>query len=171
MNLFKAIVLDVWKDRQSEKKALIAELERNIDKIEAKRSIFTDALVDELIIKAVHDKKIGKLTDESESAKSELELLRDDSFDPTGVLDFAECFMVQPHETWAGLAIRKKKVFQNAVFPQGITFDGEKLETAKISLIYSMLKNFSAQTSKLTSPMEFAPPHQGAMLKLKKSSW
>jgi site-specific DNA recombinase len=55
-----------------------------------------------------------------------------------GLLDFTNTFLQSPNKIWSQSKIDKKVQIQWFVFPEGLTFDGEKLRTTKTSLLYRL---------------------------------
>ena len=72
-------------------------------------------------------------------------------------IELAYSLLENPKESWDDLLIEPKVRFQRVVFPQGVSFDGEKIGTAEISLNLRLLSLFSEQGSDLVGPAGIEP--------------
>ena len=65
-----------------------------------------------------------------------------DDLDVEGVLGFAEHVLTNAARLWAELGIDGKQELQQALFPQGLFFDGQEFGTAVTSWLSSTSRHF-----------------------------
>ncbi len=157
--LFKAIVLDVW---QTNFKNLDAENER----------IRKDVKVLEDERQRVFDfHRMGKYTDaefleqkENITIKiSQRKLLLDEKrieeFNMDEALDYCFRFVNDTASVWVRLEkLPAQRIrFQKTVFPEKVTFDGEKFGNEKMSLVYEINRQSGDDSSNLVTPPGIEP--------------
>lgn len=156
---FRAVVMDVWQSNFKKLDADNARLRKEIETLEIERQRIFD----------MH--RTGKYTDEEFYEQKQLvtvslyqkrELLDDkriEEFNMDEALD--TCFQLtrDSGKTWQRLAHTPllRDWFQKSVFPEKVTFDGEKFGTAKLSLIYKMNRERQADNSTLVTLRGFEP--------------
>ena len=80
-----------------------------------------------------------------------------DDLDVEGVLGFAEHVMTNAVRLWAELGIDGKQALQQALVPEGLSFDGEELGTAVTSLAFKHFEALRPTGTDLASPTGFEP--------------
>ena len=142
MRLFNEIVLDVWnarlgeaKKRRSKLEAVVRQKQQRLDRIE-------DAFLHERSIdRQTYERQRDKLREQLSLAEIELSDAVLDDLDVEEVLGFAEHVLTNAARLWAELGIDGKQELQQALFPQGLSFDGQEFGTAVTSLAF---KHFEA---------------------------
>jgi hypothetical protein len=89
-----------------------------------------------------------------EEKKSYLEEKRIEEFSMETALDFCFELVRDSGKTWKEL-LKKPEYrlrFQKMIFPQKVTFNGEKFGTGKMSLVFEMNQSFGADSSNLVHP-------------------
>ena len=71
--------------------------------------------------------------------------------DVEGILAFAEELLLDPAKMWRQLPPAKRRVFQAAIFPEGITYDG-KVRTPLTAPFIAELRDPEALKTRLASP-------------------
>ena len=157
--IFRAVVLDVW---QSNYRKLDAENERvrkEIEQLEAERQRVFDLhraskYSDEEFLDQ-KDRIILKINER----KFLLQEKQIEEFDMEVALDFCFRYIRDGGKTWLELeefpAFRAR--FQKSVFPAKVNFNGEKFETAKVSMIYRLKEESGSKKSDLVRPPGFEP--------------
>ncbi|HVM73917.1 MAG TPA: recombinase family protein [Candidatus Paceibacterota bacterium] len=162
--IFKAIVLDIW---QSNYKKLDSENERvrkEIQNLEIERQRVFD----------LH--RSGKYTDEEfleqknivntvvQQKTRLLEEKRIEAFDMDAALEYCFRFVRQTADTW--IALEKlpahRMRFQKQIFPEKMTFDGQKFGTGKMSLVYKINQESSGKKSQVVTSQGFEPKFLGS---------
>jgi hypothetical protein len=77
--------------------------------------------------------------------------------DIEGVLAFAEHLLTNAARFWIELALEQKQQLQQVLFPEGISFDGEKFGTAVTCLAFKQLGENDGPKSGVASPTGFEP--------------
>jgi site-specific DNA recombinase len=158
--IFRAIVLDIWKNNYKKFDENNAKIRVELERLEKERQKVFD----------LH--RSGKYSDAefleqknviNENMYSKRQLLQDnhiEEFNMEEALDHCFRYVRQAADTW--LRLKKKNYaylmrFQKQVFPEKITFNGEKFGTDKLSLIYKLNKENGTDKSKLVHPAGFEP--------------
>lgn len=137
LDLLEAVVLDMWEERTSEEKTAKVKLERRIGELKQHRDRLVDAYI--------QDGKIDSETYEArlEGIKRELkkteELLPDESISfekLSEVMVKSKAMLTDLPQTWNRLEIQQKVAFQQVIYPEGLTCDGEKLGITKKSWLF-----------------------------------
>mgnify|MGYP000306565839 CR=1 FL=1 len=74
-----------------------------------------------------------------------------------GVLGFAEHVLTNAARLWAELGIDGKQELQQALFPQGLSFDGQEFGTAVTSLAFKHFEALRPTGTDLASPRGILP--------------
>ena len=64
-------------------------------------------------------------------------------------------YMTQPGLIWKSLRLEFKLMFQEFAFPQGISFDGKKLQTPEVTLFFKAYECFLGTQSSMVDPRDF----------------
>ena|GEM_PF-5592563 len=82
-----------------------------------------------------------------------------EEFDMDQALDFCFRFVRNTAKTWTELSSAPEQQirFQNHLFPEKLTFDGERFGTAKLTPIYELNQQSGADSSKLVTPRGIEP--------------
>ena len=136
--LFKSAVLDIWKDNYKRIDAENLKLEKQItDLTHERQKVFNFHIA-------------GKYTDEdfeeqrkliSERIGQKRLLMREkweEEFDMEGVLEHCFSYVRNTAKAWVEADYQTKIRFQRMVFAGKVQFDGEKLETPELSLVYKI---------------------------------
>jgi|CXWL01.1.fsa_nt_gi DNA invertase Pin-like site-specific DNA recombinase len=151
---FKEIVLDIWQTNYKKLDEKNAKVREQIEKLEQDRQRVFD----------LH--RTGKYSDveffeQKEIINSEITqkrfLIQEnhiEEFDMDEALTFCFQFVGQSAKTWVRLRennFEHLMRFQNQVFPEKITFDGEKFGNTKMSPVYRLNKEFDGKKSTLVT--------------------
>ena len=133
MRLFNAVVLDVWKSRQSEAERLRARLEAVVRQLPARLDRVDEAFLhDRSIDRATYERQRDQLRERLALAEMELSDAVLNKLDVEGVLAFAEHALANAARLWLELGPGQKQEFQRVMFPQGTPFCGVRhLEPSK----------------------------------------
>jgi hypothetical protein len=158
MRAFRAIVRDRCKERQKEVTHVSGRLEQRVKDLGIKKDRLLDLLIEKTIKEDDYKEKMRRIDEEAESAKRENALATEaPAMDVDRILDFAGKMLPRSDKAWRQMNAWQRQVFQKAVFPAGIRFDGKKFGTAETSWIFKALEGTKAPKSKVASPRGFEP--------------
>lgn len=155
--LFKAIVLDIWKNNYKEIDKENANIHREITTLENERQKIFD----------FH--RLGKYTDDdfieqkniiSQKIAQKRLLLQDkweEEFEMETVLDYCFSYVRNTSKAWIEANYKNKLRFQNLIFKNRIEFDGEKFGTADLKLIYKINQQSPADKSSMVASRGIEP--------------
>ena len=158
MRLFNAVVRDVWRGQQQDANRLRGRLEGVASDIRSRLDRIDDAFLHEQTIdRATYERQRDKFRVQLALAELELGEVVTNQLDVEGILGFAEHVLTDAARLWTGVAIEQKQLLQQALFPKGLTFDGEKFGTAVTCLAFRQLRQASEAESGVASPTGFEP--------------
>ena len=151
--IFKAIVVDIWQSNYKKLDIENAHVRKEIENLEIERQRVFD----------LH--RAGKYSDDEfleqkniinavvQQKKLMLEEKRVEEFDMDAALEYCFRFVRHTADTWLMLeklpAYRAR--FQKKIFPEKITFTGEKFGTTKMSMVYNINKESGDKKSDLVT--------------------
>lgn len=158
--IFKAIVIDVWQANYKKLDVENARVRKEVEALEGDRQ----RVFDLHRAGAYSDPEFLEQKDliniKIQQKKLLLEEKQIEEFGMEEALDSCFRFVRDSARTWVELADHPvhRLRFQKQVFPQKVTFNGEKFGTTKMSLIYKLNKETIAETSKVVTPGGIEPP-------------
>jgi DNA invertase Pin-like site-specific DNA recombinase len=156
--LFRAIVLDVWQDRQADAARLRASLEENLSKLKDKKTRLDESFIFRgEIARDTYVALDAKVREEILVAQIELSEATIEELDVEAVLGFAEHLMGNAAALWKALPANRKRVLQDSIFPEGVTFDGEAFGTAVTCGAFTYLRLLETQEDGVASPTGLEP--------------
>jgi len=153
--IFKAVVVDIWQSNYKKLDQNNSQVRVQIEKLEQDRQRVFD----------LH--RVGTYSDEEFLEQKEIikkniylkqQLLKDnhiEEFNMEEVLNHCFSFVRDTAKTWTHLkktSYTRTMQFQKQIFPEKITFDGEKFGTDELSLIYKINEQFGANKSQVVTP-------------------
>lgn len=150
--LFKAVVVDNWKQNYQKYYEASNRTRKEIDHLEQERLKIFD----------LH--RSGKYTDDefleqkqiiNESINQKRLLVQEQSveeLDMDAVLDYVFKYVRTTAKTWIEAEYPEKLRFQKIVCKEKIEFDGEKFRTAKLSQVYAINQEYGGEKSCLVAP-------------------
>ena len=152
INLFREIVLDVWKQRQGEAIRLVATLEARVANLKAKRQRVIDAFLYEKVIdRTTYQEQLDLVNEEVAITDLEIYETKLEELDLEAALNFAMSALSNAAAFWNQCSSDQKQRFQRILFPTGFVFDGESYRTAPTCIAFSYLKEISEGRSSLAS--------------------
>ena len=109
------------------------------------------------IDKETFNTEISKLNASLLEARLEETQIEEGVLDLDAVLGFAARVLCNPDRLWESASPEDKLRFQEALFPEGLPFDGSNFGTARTCLILSHLQLQTVQNKKVASPTGFEP--------------
>lgn len=157
--VFKAIVMDVWQSNYKKLDADNAQLRKEIESLEQQRQQVFDLHRAGTYSDADFIEQKGRISLTIEQKKILLDEKRVEEFNMEEALNFCFELVRNSGKTWAGLneepALRGR--FQKMVFPNKVTFDGEKFDTTKMSIVYEINQTAGASSSSVVRREGFEP--------------
>jgi hypothetical protein len=131
MGLFRAIVLDVWKERCAGAGGLRADLESRLPSSSGARPSSRDAFVYERrIVSASYERQRDKMREDIAFVRIELEDARQEEIDVEGLLGFAEHVLGNAARLWLDATSEQRQRLQRVLFPEGLRFKDGRFGTA-----------------------------------------
>jgi hypothetical protein len=142
MRLLNESVLHVWKARQAEVQADVANAERQAKAIQIKLDRLDEAFLFERSIDInTYDRHAEKLRAELTLVRIDRQAGRLEELDVEGVLAFAERVLPRAADLWVQASLDQRQRFQHLFFPDGIAFDGKSfVGTAATAPAFSYLR-------------------------------
>ena len=155
--LFEVIILDVWRNKQSERIKEEHRIEGELKALGAEQE-----RVEELAIKGTFDdetykKRSQKLKTDIMIKKIELSETRIELNDTEACLNYAKFFMANVGNLWASAELDLKQRIQQLVFPDGVVYDQGICRTDVISPIFRELRPTNSPEYQVASPTGFEP--------------
>ena len=157
--IFKAIMIDVWQSNYKKLDSENTRIRKEVEVLETERQRVFD-------LHRAHKYNDQEFLDQKDhinlkiqQKKLLLEEKRIEEFNMEEALDYCFRFVRESAKTWlelADLPLQRAR-FQQQIFPEKITFDGEKFGTAKMSLIYELNKQAGNEKSNLVTPRGIEP--------------
>jgi site-specific DNA recombinase len=162
MDLFKAVVVDVWRNNASLLEDTIKRQDSEIQELKQRKVDYV-----EMIRKGTISEDFGKEMIErvdNEIAVKQLTMRENtiDKLDIETAVTYATNFITDLPRTWLDLEIETKKQFQKLILPEGITYSKESgFGTAKLGLIYELNRQFDGEKTDLVDlgRIELPSPH------------
>ena len=133
---------EAWNDRQADKRASLARLDKRIADLKERQNRLLYALTDSNggLDAATFNELHAKLKKEQETAQEARDALEIDDLDMDDLLAFAEKVLRESDTLWGELDLKQKLVFQRSIFPAGLRFDGSEFGNADIPFIFKALE-------------------------------
>lgn len=120
--LFRAIVMDVWRQNHEDTRDARQRLQRRLEEVQARKDRVVDAFLHERVIdRATYEQQAAKLDLELTMAEVAVHEARLEEIDIEGVLGFAEHVLEQPARLWSESSLDQRQRLQKVLFPHGVT--------------------------------------------------
>ncbi len=161
MRLFREIVLDVWRAQQGRSRDVAAKLDSRLAQLRGRLDRVEEAFIyDRTIDRPTYEQHRDKLREEIALAELALHDARIESIDVEGVLGFADHLLTNAARIWLGATLDQRQQFQQAIFPEGLSFDGREFGTAATCLAFKQLPSPRDEKEGVASPPGFEPGFQ-----------
>lgn len=161
LRLFRAIVLDVWKQRQAEGVATRKTLARHVEEIRQRLDRVEEAFIQTRSIdRASYERQRDKLREELALAEITSAEAKLEELDVEGVLAFAEHVLGDSSRLWSTASLDQKQRLQNVLFPEGLQFDGMEFGTAVTCLAFKQLPRSDDSENGVASLTGLKPAHR-----------
>ena len=158
-SLFKEILRKVYDNRNEGRTKIVAKLQLRLEALKEKREkLVTKYVYEEAISKEIYEDQLAKLETQIDQVKTEQYNAKSDSIDISAIIRLAENILKRPLELWERGNLEQKQRLQDVFFPEGMTYDGEKLGTAVTSSIFTEIGGFLGHLEELAPREGFEPP-------------
>ncbi len=158
MNLFREIVLDTWRTRQTDARGLRRKLQRRIQDLETREEELVSAHLHKgNLPEDTYSRMMGKLHQELAEARLAVHDASGAELDVETMLGFAETLLLDAPKLWKTFDLGQKQRFQKILFPEGLSFDGGSFGTAATSPVFSYLRHLSANEEGVVARTGFEP--------------
>lgn len=155
--LFKAVVLDIWKNNYKRIDEANLKLEKQITALACERQkVFDFHIAGKYTDEEFEEQKtlIGKRIAEKRSLMREK---WEEELNMEEVLEHCFSYIRNTAAAWVKADYPTRTRLQKRVFAGNIQFDGEKLGTAELSRVYAINQSFVADKSSLVAPRGIEP--------------
>jgi DNA invertase Pin-like site-specific DNA recombinase len=157
--LFRAIVLDVWKQRRASASELQNRLTARLADLKRREAILEDAfLYDRRIDDDTYQQQRDKLREDIAIVRIELEDARLEELDVEGLLGFAEHLLHNAARLWMEAELDQKQRLQRVLFPLGLRFRDGAFGTATTCMAFSYLGGRIRRAERLWRPQRDSNP-------------
>jgi hypothetical protein len=153
MKLLREVVIDWWSQRQEENATAQDRINRQIEKLEAKKSRLIDAFLDEKIDQETFMDKKSEIQAQICLSKCEKHDEQLESLDIEAMLASAEYVLCDAWNLWRRLPLEQKKRFNDLLFPEGVECtENGRLRTPSTNAAIEVCDRLVAGDSPLAPP-------------------
>jgi site-specific DNA recombinase len=156
-DVFREVVLDVWKERNREAHADTLRITRRIADLRTKKSQLVNFLTRGTLTEAAYKEAAAEVEAEIVVADIGLKEAQCEELDVEVVLNFAQDLLTNAGRLWLEFDLGRKQRLQKILFPAGLSFADGKFGTAATSFIFNDLAAELVEKSNLASPAGFEP--------------
>lgn len=164
MTLFKAVVSDVWKKRESTARADRARLEEQVRAARVKLDRIADDRADGTMDKDTYMRQHDRLQQNLAVAEVALADAVVDHLDVEGILGFMEAILADVSRMWENALPDQKRRLQRTLFPEGVTYEPGspgRLRTPVTCLAFNGLATPHEAESAMVALRGFEPRFDG----------
>ena len=150
MDLFKEIVVDVWRNNAALLDDIIKRQEAEVSELKQKKFEYAE-MIRKGTISEDFGKELLEKTD-NEIATKQITARENhlDKLDIETSIEYAANFISDLPRTWNDVEVETKKRFQKLILPEGIVYSKESgFGTAKLGLIYELNRQFDGEKTSL----------------------
>ncbi len=155
--LFKAIVLDTWKDGYKRIDEENSKIHKSITLLESDRQKVFDLHRSGKYTDDDFEEQRGIISKKIEAQRLLLKVKWDEEFEMEEVLSYCFDYVRNASKAWIEADYQTKVRLQKLVFAKRIEFDGEKLGTAELRQIYRINQVYQTDKSSLVAPRGVEP--------------
>jgi ssDNA-binding Zn-finger/Zn-ribbon topoisomerase 1 len=151
LKLFEAIVIDVWKSKQTGAETTKTTLEKELKGLQEKKKKIEDLLIAGSFDAETYKTRSEEIQSEMMLKKLALNEQIIECNDIESCLNYCKYFLSNIADLWQNADLSLKQRFQSLIFPEGLYFDGKKFETTKIAYIFKQFQENTFQMNRLGS--------------------
>ena len=158
MQLFRAVVMDVWKKKQSDSAALRNAVERKMNDLKARKVKLMQArFYYENISQGDYSELKSRLDKDLVLVEIEERELRSAELNSETAINYAENIFTDAARMWSEMSADQKQRFQQVIFPEGIAFADGHFRIDVTCLIFGGLGHRSVEKTELVAIPGFEP--------------
>ena len=161
LDLFEAVVMDVWKTKQASRIAEKRRVEKDLKSLEERRDRIDELIIEGVFGEETYQAHSERIQEEIVMRRLELDEADTELNDIEACLSYCKFFLSNCAALWEQAELNLKQRFQNLIFPEGIAFDGMSFGTARPAFIFKQLQPQTAQKCELVAPRGFEPRSDG----------
>lgn len=144
---FKAIS-EAYTNKHHDIRAEKLKLSKRVNEIQLRKMQLVEKNLKGIIPDSITTRQLLLLENEEVEVKSQLYALKDDRpIIINEIIGMAKQFLKKPSKYWLNCNLEQKLAIQKFVFPQVVTYDGNKFRTDEISLIFKANADFLSKKS------------------------
>ena len=157
LSLFNEIVLDVWKNKQSEQIKEELKVEKQLCELNKRKDRVDELMIDGTFDETTYKEKSEEIRSEIIVKQVELNEIKIEMNDIEGCLNYCNYFLKNIADLWATSEINLKQRFQTLIFPEKIYYEKGTFRTTSTALIFKHLQSKTSLESALVAPTGFEP--------------
>ncbi len=157
IELFKAIVTDIYRAKRSDEEKLKITIKSNIDVLREKKSKLIDFKIDGTISQEDYDFKSAQIAVQLQEYEFQLTNIADIANDMEKCLKYACSVINDLDEFWLNGTLDIKQRLQQLIYPNGLTYDLSNFRTAEMSSLFKIIGTLSVPSYNMVLPRGFEP--------------
>lgn len=158
MELFRAVILDVWEERQTDARKVADDLRRRTDDLRHRVDLLEEAFIfRKAIDQESYTRQRDMLREELALASIDAQHAELDQLDIEGVLAFARRLVSDAARLWEEATPEQQQRLQAAFFPEGLAYSDGNFKTAPMCLAFRQIGASDSEISSLASPAGVEP--------------
>ena len=155
---FREIIVEKWEERRSTARETAQRISRQLTEIQKKQDRLFDAFVyRQAIPEETYRREIEQLKEREALLRMQRNESEVEEYDLDATLAFAESVAINAKSLWKHLEINERRRFQDVLFPEGLTFDGESYSNTRMCFLFNDLRAESASVAQVVSPTGLDP--------------
>lgn len=155
LELYKAVLKDVFKMNTKEHKSHIDCLNRRLSQAQERKDKLLDMYMDEKVSEVDYRRKSELLENTIKEIREELFQTPPLEEDFNAYIDYAFSVIANVDKMWANGSLDLKQRLQRLIFPQGLTYDLETFRTVGIANIFTKIGALKAPYNEMVLPRGF----------------
>lgn len=145
IRLWRAVVLDVWRERRSDVAEARQTRRDRIAALTARKDRLVDLLLDNRIDDETYNRQAERIGAKLADLRAQEMAGACEEMDVEATLDFAVILLNNPGRMWRAGTLAQRQALQRFAFPDGGTWDGERLGTDATHRLFKDLRAELAQ--------------------------
>lgn len=159
LKLFRAVVVDVWKQKQGDAAATTSALEQKLASLKEKKKRLLDAMLEGRLKQADFDEANDLNNEEIAVLEMDAHEARLVELDVEALLGYAEHVLTRAARLWFDSSLEVRQRLQTVLFPEGLAYSSTSgFGTAPTSSMFSLLNGLTDQKGSLVDLGGFEPP-------------
>ena len=152
LKLFKEVVLDVWREKQTQNLTLRVSLKQRIENLNERKERLEETFIYEKTIdRETYQRQLDKLNEQIVLAEMQERDAKLESYDVDGVLAFAEHVLLNAARLWTEFSSDQKERLQSVLFPKGVTFLDGNYRTTEICPFFNLIPKSEVEKSRVAT--------------------